>query len=773
MNPSTLVRGAAALSFLFAFAALAGWQFDIAFLRSVIPGRSTMNPTTAVALLLLATGLWLARRTQSSRWALAISRALAACVALVGLIALAGYVFGSDFGIHQLFLTQRGGATSAAATSRVSAPTAFSLLLLGAALMLMDAPVRVGRAVAHGCALLAAVVALVALTGHAFGGSFQSRLALLRPMALNTAAALISLCVGVIAALPDYGLAAVLRSPTLGGALLRRLLPAVVLAPMVLFWIRLQGEEAGWYDRSGGRAVLVTALMVVLGAITWRAAILLDRSDAERGQAETALRDSEERYRLLFDISPEPGWVFDLETLQFLAVNAAAMGRYGYTADEFRSMTIRDIRPPEEIPRLGDRVAHLGEHPSASAGGLWRHRTKDGTLLEVEITSHALTFQGRRAQMVLAHDVTERRRAEAALRASEEQFRTLAATANDAIISGDARGIITYFNPGAERMFGYAAGDVTGKLLAVLMPERFREAHRQGMERYLSTGVARVIGRTVELVGRRREGTEFPLELSLASWRRGEEVAFTAVIRDIAARKEAEDALKLYAAQLEAANAELDAFSYSVSHDLRAPLRSIDGFSLALLEDCGDRLDEAGRDHLHRVRAAAQRMATLIDDMLGLSRVTRATLRREAVDLSGVAHTVMTELKDGAPHRTVDVVIAAGLCAEGDPRLLRVVLENLLGNAWKYTGRKPNARIEFGALETDGTRAYYVRDDGAGFDMAYAGKLFGVFQRLHSAGEFEGTGIGLATVQRIVHRHGGRVWAEGAVGQGATFYFTL
>jgi PAS domain S-box-containing protein len=529
----------------------------------------------------------------------------------------------------------------------------------------------------------------------------------------------------------------------------------------------------GWYDRDGGRAVLVTALVAVLGAVTWRAAVLLDRSDAERRRAETALRESEERYRLLFELSPEPVWVFDIDTLQFLAVNAAAIGRYGYSAEEFRSMTIRDIRPPEDIPRLLERVVHLGEQPSTQAGGPWRHRTKDGMTLEVEITSHMLMFEGKRAQLVLAHDITERRRVEAALQASEEQFRTLAVTANDAIISAEASGDITYFNPAGERIFGYTASEVTGRPLTVLMPERFHELHRRGLDRYLSTGVAHVIGRTVELVGKKRDGTEFPIELSLASWRREHEAAFTAVIRDITARKQADDELKLYAAQLEAANAELDAFAYSVSHDLRAPLRSIDGFSLALLEDSDDRLDAAGRDHLRRVRAAAQRMALLIDDLLGLSRVTRAALQREPVDLSAIAGAVAAELERSEPGRCVEFAIAPGLGAEGDPRLLRVVLENLLGNAWKYTGKNLRARIEFAATEAGGARAYYVRDDGAGFEMAYADKLFGAFQRLHSNDEFEGTGIGLATVQRIVHRHGGRVWAEGAVGRGATFYFTL
>ncbi len=226
-------------------------------------------------------------------------------------------------------------------------------------------------------------------------------------------------------------------------------------------------------------------------------------------------------------------------------------------------------------------------------------------------------------------------------------------------------------------------------------------------------------------------------------------------------------------AELAAVNQELEAFAYSVSHDLRAPLRGIDGFSQALLEDYGHRLDSDAQDYLRRVRAASQRMSQLIDDLLVLSRISRREMHREYVDLGILAGEIIQELQAQDPARQIDGVITSPAPAYGDVRLLRVLLENLLGNAWKFTGKRSHARIEFGYTEGDGQTTYYVRDNGAGFDMSYAGKLFGAFQRLHTEIEFEGTGIGLATVQRIVHRHGGRVWAEGVVEQGATFYFTL
>jgi PAS domain S-box-containing protein len=248
-----------------------------------------------------------------------------------------------------------------------------------------------------------------------------------------------------------------------------------------------------------------------------------------------------------------------------------------------------------------------------------------------------------------------------------------------------------------------------------------------------------------------------------------------AVARDVTERKTSERALHSHAAELADANRELEAFSYSVSHDLRAPLRHIDGFAQALVEDYADRLDATGLNFLSRIRAGAQRMGTLIDDLLSLSRVTRTQLTRTEVDLTSLVRDVSARLQEEDPKRPVEWRIAPALRVRGDARLLRVALENLLGNAWKFTSKRADPVIEFSAASTvpDGDRTYVVRDNGAGFDMAHAPKLFGAFQRLHGAAEFPGSGIGLATVQRIVRRHGGRIWAESSVGAGATFSFTL
>ncbi|MGH7438892.1 MAG: sensor histidine kinase [Polyangiaceae bacterium] len=225
--------------------------------------------------------------------------------------------------------------------------------------------------------------------------------------------------------------------------------------------------------------------------------------------------------------------------------------------------------------------------------------------------------------------------------------------------------------------------------------------------------------------------------------------------------------------KLAQAHKELEAFSYSVSHDLRAPLRAIDGFSEALLVDYADRLDDEGRHCLARVRAGTQRMAQLFDDLLSLSRIARAPMKREPVDLTAIARRIFGDLAARDPARKVDTVVAEGLAGKGDARLVTVLLESLLGNAWKFTGKHTSARIEVGSELRDGETVYVVRDDGAGFDMKYANKLFAPFQRLHTDSEFQGTGIGLATVHRVVTRHGGRIWADAAPGLGAAFFFTI
>ncbi len=394
-----------------------------------------------------------------------------------------------------------------------------------------------------------------------------------------------------------------------------------------------------------------------------------------------------------------------------------------------------------------------------------------------------VAIEERNRALQAAHDQLEQRVRERTeeLRANEERHRLVTENAYDAFIAINAGGIIAEWNYQAEQTFGWKRDEAIGRSLAeMIIPPALREKHQRGMAHFLATGEGPALNTRLELTALRRDGREFPVELTITPVRIGRDWVFNAFLHDITERKQAEEELQRLnrdlvrqAAALAASNKELEAFSYSVSHDLRAPLRGIDGLSLALLEDYADRLDAPGQDYLNRVRAAAQRMDQLIAAMLTLSRVTRSEIRPVKVDLSAIANEIALQFRREQPDRHVEFMIQDGLLANGDLVLLRQVLENLLANAWKFTAKHPSARIQVGAIDQNGTRTFFVRDDGVGFDMTYAEKLFHPFQRMHSLAEFAGSGIGLATVQRIINRHGGRIWVEAGLGKGATFFFTV
>jgi len=330
---------------------------------------------------------------------------------------------------------------------------------------------------------------------------------------------------------------------------------------------------------------------------------------------------------------------------------------------------------------------------------------------------------------------------------------------------------IFYANAGASVLLGYSTQELTDMSPVDICSNMTNSVLSELASSKLKSGSQATDMETYFLP---KYGNPIPVRLLLQYLQpENEAPRYVFMARDISDRVNAQIEIQASLEEARAANAELESFSYSISHDLRAPLRSIDGFSLLLLQDYGDRLDDEGKDYINRVRKSAQQMGLLIDDMLSLSQVNRGELNREEHDLSEMAWSSIRKLQEYEPGRNVNVNITPGITGWVDESLFQNLLDNLLGNAWKYSSKTSNPTIEFGVTEQGGEEIYFVRDNGAGFDMAYSSKLFNAFQRLHEADEFSGTGIGLATVSRILSRHGGRIWAEGVINKGATFYFTI
>lgn len=473
----------------------------------------------------------------------------------------------------------------------------------------------------------------------------------------------------------------------------------------------------------------------------------------------------EDRFRRFIESAPD-AMVIAQRDGTIVLVNAQTEELFGYQREELLGAKVEMLVPEKfRVTHAQRRLEYDTDRQVRSMGiGLDLHgRRKDGSEFPVEISLSPLESDGEVLVSSAIRDLSERRKLDEA----RFQLAAIVDSSDDAIISESLDGRITSWNSAAERIFGYTVDEAVGRPLAMLIPESCGD-EVDVMLAQLASG-ERI--RNHDAVRVRKDGSLVDVSISMSAIhdRSGTLTGASKVIRDITQRKRAEASLAAAKEAAEVSSKAFEAFSYSVAHDLRAPLRAIDGFGQALAAEYGHLLDDGGRDYLNRVRTSTRRMAELIDSLLLLARVTHHELGSATVDLSALASTIVDRLRQESPDREVVAVIQSGLVARGDAVLLANALENLLANAWKFTVNQSVAQIEFGR---DGF-VYFVRDNGAGFDMAYSEKLFGVFQRLHTPTEFAGTGIGLATVQRIIERHGGKIWAEGALDAGATFRFTL
>jgi PAS domain S-box-containing protein len=481
-----------------------------------------------------------------------------------------------------------------------------------------------------------------------------------------------------------------------------------------------------------------------------------------------------ERSRAAFDDSPLSMWVYDLDTRFILEANRAARAQYGYTLEEFRSLTVPDLWPEEDY----QAVIGYTTAPPRRSNVFGRQKRKDGSIFFIESFGSDYPMPGRRARLAVVKDITQQR-------VAETRFDRLSQSSVVGIFTIDLQAMrIVDINDSLCSMLGYTREEIQrpGFDWWSITPPEWKAIDDQAVRDLRTTGFAAL--REKEYFC--RDGTRCPVMIASAMVANGEVISCVFDISDrrkmqeaeqqlaiererARAQEEANRALEEKSEALRQANAELESFSYSVAHDLRAPLRGMDGFAQLVLDTYGGKLDAEGREWLTDIVRNARKMASLIDSLLGLARLTRSEVRPEQVDLSAIARECIAQLRSLEPQRQVQVQLEDGLSARIDPQLARALLDNLLGNAWKFSARSPAPRIEFGREGGE----FFVRDNGAGFDMRFAGKLFVPLQRLHAASEFPGTGVGLATIQRIVMRHGGTIRAEGKVNEGATIRFTL
>lgn len=544
------------------------------------------------------------------------------------------------------------------------------------------------------------------------------------------------------------------------------------------FW----SQEIEYVSRQGRifwGNIAVTPIMVA--GEMMRLVRLTDISDRKAAEQEV-IRNRDLR-EAIFNELADALFLVDSETLLTLDCNQKAIELFGVSqkADLIGiegHILQRYQFTAEELEAIEQEMA---------VQGTWSRElefvTRQGNFFWGNIAAKPIVVAGKTMNLVRVTDISDRKAAETALADSEAQNRAILQAIPDMMFRVNRAGMYLSYSGSKELLLSFGNDQIINQLMRDYLPSDQYHIQAHYIAVALETRQTQVYEQEVTIAGilQQEEVRVVPIEGR-------EEVLF--MIRDISSRKQAEIKIQKTSQKLEAANRELEAFAYSVSHDLRSPLRAIDGFSKALMEDYGDQFDEEAQDYFDRIHRAVERMGSLIDDLLRLSRVSRAEIQHSQINLTEIAQEIATDLQASQPDRQVEFLITPGMMVYADSNLLRVALENLLQNAWKFTSHHPTARIEIGTIaasQIDSSKqidlkinqkqgedlVYFVRDDGAGFDMAYASMLFGVFQRLHNTHEFPGTGIGLATVQRVIHRHGGRVWAEGVVEAGATIYFTI
>ena len=805
-------RASSGLAVLVGGSALAGWEFGVPALISVLPGSATLKPNTALCFALAGLSLWLQRLQPDKLQGWRVGRArigqvLAGVVASIGLLTQAEHLFHVNLALDTLFFHRTIITAGGFFPGRMSAASAFGFLLLGISLLGLDARRRWAFAF-QGCALFSALDGLIAVVGYIYGVHALYGVSAFSSMALRTAFLLFLLGLASLAARPQSGLMAAVTSESLGGLMARSVLPLALVLPILVGWGRWRAQVAGYFDTEFGMAIFALSNVVMFSILLWTSAFWLNRVDAERKHMAEEVTKSEERLRLFVEHAPTALAMFDRE-MRYLQVSRRWLTDYGLEGREPLGLSHYEIFP--EVPQrwkdahrrgLAGAVLQQETDRFERADGLvqwirWEIRPWFDTGGEIggiiifteDITArqHAQERLAMQAEE-LAQQAAELHRSREALAAQSRTLQSVLNSIGEGLIAADVNGKFLLWNPAADRILGRGRADVPlgewARHFRVFLPDQTIPYPEEELP------LARALrghAASSEMFIRGEESDHGAwIEASAQPMRddNGTVCGGVVAIRDITRRVLADRAIRELNAKLEqrvtertaelvAANQEMETFSYSVSHDLRAPLRHISGFVRILREDFGAGMDLEAQSHVRRIEESAHSMTRLVDEMLSLSRLGRQALTWRPTALNQLVEEVISLLEPETAGRRIEWKIAALTPVECDATLIRQVFQNLISNALKYSRPRAQTVIEIGEMAHAGTPAIFIRDNGVGFDMKYADKLFTVFQRLHRGEEFEGTGVGLATAARIVQKHGGRIWAEAELDRGAIFYFTL
>jgi len=860
------------------------WQFNI--LKHPVPRLVAINPVTAIAFIFSGFSFLLFATKTPVPKKILLGRILACIIILIGLLRIISRFSELNIPIDTILFNERLSEESKGNMSnRMASNTAFSFMLLGIALLLLNVETRRKKMPAQIIALIISFIALLSIVGYLYRvNTFYGTLSYV-PMAIHTAISFLFLSFAIFFVNPGKGPMGEFTSPFTGSFIARFLVPAAIIIPVLLGLLRLQAAWSGMVSLESGSALLVLAIIIIFLALTWFIVVSLNKRDYLKQETDHALRESEEQIQTIFNAAPDAvivmddegkiiqwnpkaesilGWSRDevigkllSETIipdryreahrkgikNFLrtgegplfgkiveiaaltksgneldvALNIAASSRiknrylfigflrdltgqkkaeekfkalldsapdamiiandkgeivlinqqtetlFGYVRDELIGKPVEILIPDDFRSRhKGHRDQYFSDPKVRAMGAgleLFAMR-RDGTKFPVEISLSPLQTEEGLLVSASVRDITDRKKA-------EEKFRSLLDAAPDATVIVNEKGEIQMINQQTENLFGYSRGEMIGQHVEILIPQDLRNKHVQHRGDFFRMPKVRTMGAGIELNAIKKNGTRFPVEISLSPIQTEEGMLVSASVRDISVRKGLEDELKK-------TNAELEAFTYSVSHDLRAPLRGIIGFTAILEEDYSNKLDDEARRITSVIKNNTLKMGHLIDALLSFSRMGKQEIMKTQINTPKIVHEIVDELvQQNNRHATIGWNIHALPPVNADTNTIRQVWINLISNAIKYSGNKKHPYIEIDSESRDGQIVFSVKDNGVGFDQQYSHKLFKVFQRLHGPEEFEGTGVGLALVEKIVSRHGGKVWAEGKVDEGACFYFSL